>query len=691
MLKPSNIRCTLALFAIFAALPLSVHAQFTNPTPEELKMTSIPEVPGAPAVYLYKEDITEDYNHMHSYYFRIKVLTEAGKKYGNVSVPFYTAFVANDAKFSSNPRAGDRASVIVADIEARTVHADGTVVNMTAAPVDQLVAKEGDTAHRDNVTRYMKVFALPDVQVGSIIEYRYKLRWEDYQVHSPEWYIQSDLFTRKAHYVWKPFTLAGPGATDQGARISGNNGQLLNMISWSMVLPKGADIKQSELPPNVGVVRPGEKTIELTMENILPIPHEQYMPPITNTGYRVLFYYTAFRDSAQFWQNTGSNWSAGKEKFLSPDPAINLALQKITTPADSQETQLRKIYAAVMTVENTDFTRQHTNSEGPNHTAADVWTHKSGDSEQITELFVALARAAGMKAYVMAVANRERRIFISEYLSAGQLEDEVAIVNVGGVEKFFDPGERYTPYGHLSWQHAGAKGMRQLEGGATSITQETPTEPYTASRTRRAADLTLAADGSVSGPLTLVFTGNPAIEWRQKALATDDTGIRDLMKLWMQDMMPPGLEVQPPAIDKLADYEQPLTVQFLVKGRIAGATAKRVILPADLFEATEGTAFTEDKRDTPIDFHYSSQVSDATRIKFPAGFSIESAPAADKLQYLKSAEYSFVSDSTPASITVRRDAVMADIIVPQAEYAQLKAYYSRLEQKDKESIVIKLP
>ena len=42
-----------------------------------------------------------------------------------------------------------------------------------------------------------KVFTMPDVEVGSIIEYRYKLRYDDNWFKAPDWYIQSDLLTRK--------------------------------------------------------------------------------------------------------------------------------------------------------------------------------------------------------------------------------------------------------------------------------------------------------------------------------------------------------------------------------------------------------------------------------------------------------------------------------------------------------------
>ncbi len=80
-------------FILFPILLLSAatlaHAdQWTQPTPEELQMTSQPQVPGAAAVYLYREETTEDKYHYFSVYIRLKVLTEGGKQYGNVELPY---------------------------------------------------------------------------------------------------------------------------------------------------------------------------------------------------------------------------------------------------------------------------------------------------------------------------------------------------------------------------------------------------------------------------------------------------------------------------------------------------------------------------------------------------------------------------------------------------------------------------
>src|SRR5258708_29971971 len=57
---------------------------------EELKMTSVLEAPGAPAVILYRQVDRNDSTRAGSEYDyqRIKVLTEAGRRYANVGIAF---------------------------------------------------------------------------------------------------------------------------------------------------------------------------------------------------------------------------------------------------------------------------------------------------------------------------------------------------------------------------------------------------------------------------------------------------------------------------------------------------------------------------------------------------------------------------------------------------------------------------
>ena len=80
--------CWFRFAASLFAFSTLLHAQFQAPTKEELEMTSDPKAPGADAVYLYREEKTDDNLHYHSYLVRIKVLTEKGKELATVRIPY---------------------------------------------------------------------------------------------------------------------------------------------------------------------------------------------------------------------------------------------------------------------------------------------------------------------------------------------------------------------------------------------------------------------------------------------------------------------------------------------------------------------------------------------------------------------------------------------------------------------------
>ena len=63
---------------------------FQPVSPDELKMTSEPQAPGAPAIILYRQVDRDDSGIIthEDDYFRIKILTEEGRKHADVEIPF---------------------------------------------------------------------------------------------------------------------------------------------------------------------------------------------------------------------------------------------------------------------------------------------------------------------------------------------------------------------------------------------------------------------------------------------------------------------------------------------------------------------------------------------------------------------------------------------------------------------------
>ena len=639
---------------------------FIAPTPEELAMKSVPGYPGAPAVMLLKEEITNDSQFTIQHYERIKVLTDEGKRYANVELQYV----------SYEGDGWDRGDYLKEEsIVGRTVEPDGRIVPFTGKPFFKVIEKANGIKFQE------KVFTLPEVEVGSIIEYRYATRYENF-VLSPTWMIQGDLFVKHAHFVWYP--------TDHA--LQDDEGNPITAISWFPLLPPGVKIEHHEGPSTLFSRGPSQ-IYELSASDVPPKVEEEFMPPLKSYSYRVMFAFTPWHTSQEYWAHAGKTWSKGINTFTEPNRELKEATAKITAGATTPEEKLKKIYAAVMGLENTHFTHSRDKREDKAagvvqvRTAADVFSRERGTPKELTELFIAMARVAGYPAYAMYVPDREEELFVPDWQSFEQFDDLIAIVNVDGKEQFFDPGSRYVPFGQLAWQHTYVQGLRQVEGGTKF--DVAPGVAVKANRTTRVANLTMNAQGEISGKIDLTFNGSPALRWRQLALRGDEEGVKHALRTSLEEMVPNTLEVEVDTIKGLKDYEEPLVVSYKVKGGMGTQTGKRLLLPSDVFLADAKATFPHEKRELAVDFHYPQYLQDAVRINIPDTFTVEAVPSSATMKMADRGSYAINIEGSPKYVTTRRDFVFGAVIVPVKEYGDLRSFYTQMESKDGESIVLK--
>ena len=664
-----SLMMSACIFALWVPVVAKASDVFMKPTEEELKMTSIPGYPGASAVILYEEQIDKNDLHEELHYERIKILTEEGKKYANVELRFFSS--RNYGNYVGDEK-------MVRDIQGRTIHSDGTIIPFSGKPYLKVIDK-GQAGQREE-----KVFTLPDVEVGSIIEYRYTTAYSDDVSEAPDWYIQGDLYVKTAHYEWYP-TVRLLQDSETGA--------LINSITWFPVLPANAKLNRSE-HPGAGLNGANQQVFTLDASDIPPVPEEEYMPPIKNFTYRVLFNFSQYRSADDYWKSEGKRWSKRINSFSDPNADLTRVVQDVIAGANTQDEKLRRIYAFVMKMENTNYTRERGNQEdkavGVNKVskASDVVALKRGSSFQLTELFIGMARAAGLKAYAMLVPDRSIEIFIPQWRSFYQFDSLIAIVNVDGKEVFFDPGERYCPYGRLAWQHSLLPdGLRQTDGGTGFA--PTPGDGYSQNKTSRVANLTMSTTGEITGKIDLTFNGAPALRWRQAALTGDEVSLKNGLRRRLERMLPKGLEVEVSSIVGLEDYEKPLAVSYSVKGTLGTMTGKRMVMPVNLFTAESATTFSHEKRVLAVYFDYPEIVQDALRVNLPDSWTVEAVPDGSKFNMQKIGIYNMTIDQTPKNFTTRRMFAFGEFLIPQAQYGDLHTFYSQFEAKDKESIVLK--
>jgi len=657
ILRGAVLLCTLVS-------PVLACAQFQPPTDEELKMTSDPKAPGAAAVYLDYEEIANDPLHYETTYARIKVLTEKGKSLATVELPYFL-----------------KGSTKITDIKGRTIQPDGTIIPLTVKPEDLVVMKSGD----QQVDR--KVFTLPSVEVGSILEYRYDLEYDDNTFSSPTWDIQQTYFVHKAHYSFTPepsFMPSGSAAAGRAAyELQDSRGRMISSLIWWQRLPPGVKMQTSIN---------GSYTVDVT--DIPPTPDEDHMPPIQSLLYRVGFFYCYARDPAAYWASEVKLWSKDVDKFAEPSKTINDAVHGLIAPTDSDLDKAKKLYDAVQALDNTDYSRKKSASELKElkikevKNAVDTWTQKSGSSDDIATLYLSMLRAAGLTAYAVRVVDRDRDAFDPSDMSLDQLDSTLVELTIGGKQTVVDPGEKMSPFPTVSWLHSDASGIGQSAQGGSFVT--TAMQQYKDNVISRLGDVYVDAQGGITGHINVVMIGQAALHWRQRALEEDDAELKkEFDHEELQGKVPDGVEAHVDHFLAMNDPYSNLMAVVNMTGSLGAATGKRLILPGFFFETRSSIPFVnEDKRLEPVDMHFGNRVTDDITYHLPDGMTVEGAPQDTNIPWSGHALLVAKSAAQPGQITIGQTLSVAFTIAKPEEYQDLRGFYQKVAAADQAQLVL---
>ncbi|MGA2649685.1 MAG: DUF3857 domain-containing protein [Terracidiphilus sp.] len=629
--------CGTAVLSAVMWTPRALLAQLQEPTKDELRMTADERAPGASAVYLYREDVTDQAARTRTFYERIKVLTEKGKELATVEMPY------------------DAASEKV-EIEARTIHADGTIIPMVEKPADVL----------DYKTRRLEldklVFTLPSVEVGSILEYRIKVTYP-ISPELPTWEIQQTYFIHKAHYAFKPI---GPWGIGYGSRIGG--------------------------PIKVAHDAKGTCTLDLT--DIPALPDDDWMPPLNTFTWRVWFYSTTFPTPQAFWDQAERNWAEFVREYTKTTSTLKSAAAGMVGRNDTETQKAQKIYSAVMKLENTDFTREKSAVERKKekikdvHNAQDVWREQGGNSDELALLYVALCRAAGLDMDPMRVTDRSQSIFDYGVLSARQFDDYIAVGKLDGKEVYSDPGEKFCPFGMLQWRHTLTSGFRPTANRSATIVR-TPGTSDESNHVERVADLTVDEAGDVKGQVRIILSGQDALRWRQIAILSDESEVKKQFNEWIEQYLPEGVQGDFDHFLGLEDYNVNLLGFVRITGSLGTTTGKHMFLPGMFFESKGKHPFVaQEKRTISVDVQYARSENDDVTYRLPASFKVESSPEASYVEWADHAKLSITTTVDGDGVHLTRSLANNYTIVDPKDYGDLHEFYQKLAVADQQQVVL---
>jgi Domain of Unknown Function with PDB structure (DUF3857)/Transglutaminase-like superfamily len=604
-------------------------------TPEDLQIKEVPGNPGAAAVQLYYANYIDDYDDYEFEYHRIKILNPSGLKYADVEITGGT-------------------DVDISSLKARTIHPDGSIVEFTGKPFNRTVFKTR------GVKVNSKTFTLPDVTVGSIVEYKFKKQ----NYSSDFWILQHELYTVREYFSFQP-------------RHSGGN------IGWS-----GRNLRDP---------LPARKSAgwELEWRNVPPFKSEEQMPPAETYKPAVNFYYTPsyIKNDDKFWEELGRIFYDYFDRYIGKRHEVrDAALEAIGSETDPEK-KLRKLYARAQQIRNLSYERSRTKEEKKkeklkeNENLGDIVKRGYGDSEDITAFFVGMARAAGFDAQVLLVSNRKRELFSPKLVGLSSLGGRVALVKLNGRDVYLQPGVRFCPYGLLRWANTSTDALRPEKQGGSFIL--VPPLDHKSSLTRRLVKAELVEDGSLKGEITVEFNGQEALEHRLDALDSDDAGKKQDLETELQSSLPAGASVQLTSVQGWEAPDDSLVAKFTVTvPAFASFAGKRTLLPLFLFQPHQKDAFKHAERVYPVYFPYAFTERDRIEVKLPAGFAVESIPP-KQTEQISYASYQRASVSDGKLLVAERVLGLNAIFVPVAQYPELKDFMGKVQAGDEQQVVLR--
>lgn len=621
--------------------------------PDELKMTADAAHPGD-AIILYHEETADDMTRHRYVYKRLKVLTEKGKDRASVEIPY-------DAKY-----------VGVTDIRARAIAPDGTITPFTGKAFDSTIVKA------QGLKYLAKTFTLPNVQVGSIIEWKYTEYWDDW-VFAPHWVLQDDLLTKHAKFAFIPMF-------KQNHYIEDRRGQILDRVYYTLI----------GLPEKTAIKTTVNNRMELELNDIPAFEEEEFAPPDDVLKMRVNFYYGTDKmgKPQEFWKNEGKFWNKEVDKFAGHSGAVAAAVSRTVSPTDTADQKARKIYAYVQKIKNFTFTDREgaveeflSRESREKRTVDNVLEKNEGYRDEIARAFWAMARAAGLQAYMMRVADRDEYFFQQTIPNPSQLTSEIVIVVVDGKEIFVDPGTPLCPFGHLKWQHTSTQGIRQTADGSVALVP-TPEANYKEAISKRVGNITINEDGSAKGSIGIGWTGEEALVHKLRGLKTDAAGRKKELEDNLKAMLPNGATVQLISADGWEDVEKQLSATFKVEiPSYASSAGKRMLVPTNLFESRNRQPFSHGERKQPVYFNFPYYLMDETTITFPASFQMENLPEVSPVRTDYSI-YTLTHMAQGKSVKISRTYAMAGIAFHQEEYANLRKFFGAVNAGDSQPLVL---
>ncbi len=654
-MKPAFLSLLLVLNSFLVANAQNESMPFGKVNQSDLDLKECPFEKDANAMVLFdKADVYFDQNFdiIMERHKRIKIFNEKAKDEANVRLEYYSISHYED----------------IYGLQAQTINSrDGKPV------IIKLEKKQIFTQAVDKFQSAI-VFTFPDVQPGSIIEFKYQWKTPSFS-NLPHWDFQDDIpvryselktsipdiFYYKTQYKTKqPFYKDKLGSESRSiANGSESIGYTLNIRT-------------------------------MALQNIPSLPDEPYMTSRYDNIESVQFQLTQIKPIGGFVKSFSDSWQKVANNLFEDEDFGEQVKKKlqgeetIISKAKSLKNEDEKIAFIFNEVRNTmkwDGVDNWYTANG----IAKAWQKKAGNSTEINLILYRLLKQSDVKnVYPMIVSTRSHGKVNIAYPWLYQFNRTVVHIPVDSTKTYvLDATNKYQPYNKVPYNLLNSYGL-SLDKDSKSYHLTGINAPASA-RKNIFVNAQIHPDGKVTGNANIYDFDYHKIN-TCKLYKSDG---EEKFKEWLAEK-DNSIKIKNIKIEGLEADSVPLQEFFDFEMELKGVDGDYIYFNPNLFTSLRTNPFLSEKRSTIIDFGSSNKYTITGSYQIPEKYKTDALPKNLNLVMPdKSISFKRIVTEAEGKVMIRYIIDFQKSIYVQAEYPALHEFYKQMFDMLNEQIVLK--
>jgi len=583
---------------------------------------------------------------------RIKILNKEGYDHANFSIPLY--------------KSGNEREVLV-DIKGASFHLEGDRVVETEMTRSNVFNE--NSSENLSVTKA----AIPRVQEGTIIEYRYRTE-SPFIFNLNSWEFQEEL-----PKIYSEYATRIPEICHYKANLKGS----------LAIKDRKTENYNTGLQTNVGDIL-GEKTTYI-MENIPAFQPEDYMTSSKN--FRSIIFFELGRYSVPFGltKDFSLTWENVREKLMADESfggqvkrktALKQFVDPVLQGVNSELAKASRLYAYFQ--KQIKWNNRHSIYA---KNIKEALEKRSGNSADINLGLVNALRYAQLEAIPVVLSTRDNGYAGLYSPAISEFNHVIAQVKIGEEYYLLDATSPYEPFGNLPFKCVNYQGRSIPLTGESDWVKLESRLPASQSSFFYGE---LLENGTLKGKWITSRSGYLASKMRER-LQSSNSEEEFYEKL---DEDNTRIKINSFKVFNRDSLEKPLSEEFEIEiEQFASLQSGLLAFNPYIDSKTTKNPFNLTERNYPIDFGSLIHEENYMEIKLPKGYVYAPETRLKNISMAlpeRAARYIFkVSDTAPDTLLIESATQFNKPLFLPEEYFDLKEFFSRIIQAQKLDIILK--